>query len=73
VCFWLDDFGGAFDSTIGRGKRAGHEIALRFNYPDGPFHTTFAYDEGSDSWQMRMDSEQKGILKPFARSKLRRR
>jgi hypothetical protein len=73
VCFWLDDFGGAFDSTIGHAKRSRNEIALRFNYPEGPFHTTFAYDSRSDSWQMRMDSEEKGKLKPFARTKLTRK
>jgi Protein of unknown function (DUF1579) len=73
VCFWLDDFGGGFDSTIGHAKRDGNEIALLFNYPEGPFHTTFAYDPQSDSWQMQMDSEEKGKLKPFARTKLTRK
>jgi hypothetical protein len=71
--FWLDDFGASFDNTIGYGKRAGDEIALLFKYPDGPFHTTFAYDPATDTWQMRMDSEVKGALKPFARVKLTRR
>ncbi len=73
VCFWLDDFGGSFDSTLGRARRGGNEIALVFNYPEGPFHTTFSYDPKGDSWEMRMDSEQKGVAKPFARTQLKRK
>ncbi len=73
ACVWLDDFGGAYDSTIGHAKRGGDEIAFLFNYPEGPFHTTFAYDPMSDTWQWRMDSENKGVLKPFARVKLARK
>ena len=73
VCFWLDNYGGAFDSTIGFAKRGGDEIALLFKYPDGPFHTTFAYDRKTDTWQLRMDSEDQGTLKPFARVKLTRK
>ncbi len=73
VCFWLDDFGGSFDSTIGRAVRGGTEIAFLFNYPDGPFHTTFSYDPKGDSWNLRMDSEEKGTLKPFARTRLTRK
>jgi hypothetical protein len=42
-----------------------------FSIPDGSaFHTTFAYDRATDSWQWRMDAEQKGELQPFARVKL---
>jgi hypothetical protein len=73
MCVWLDDFGGAFDSTIGHAKSAGNEIALLFNYPEGPFHTTFTYDPQSDTWQLRMDAEDKGKMKPFARAKLTRK
>jgi hypothetical protein len=73
VCFWLDTYGGAFDSTIGHAKRDGDEVAFLFKYPDGPFHTTFAYDPQTDTWQWRMDSEDKGTLKPFARVKLTRK
>lgn len=73
ACFWLDDYGAAFDSTIGHAKRGGDEIAFLFNYPEGPFHTTFAYEPKTDAWQWRMDSEDKGTLKPFARVKLARK
>lgn len=73
VCFWLDNYGGAFDSTIGHAKRDGDEIAFLFRYPEGPFHTTFAYDPKTDTWQWRMDAEDKGVLKPFSRVKLTRK
>jgi hypothetical protein len=73
VCVWLDDYGGAADTSLGHAKRGGDEIAFLFNYPEGPFHTTFAYDPQSDAWQWRMDAEQKGKLKPFARVKLTRK
>ncbi len=73
VCVWLDDFGFAYDNAIGRAKRNGNEIPFLFQYPDGPFHTTFAYAPGSGSWEMRMDNEQEGKLKPFARTKLTRK
>jgi hypothetical protein len=73
ACVWLDDYGAVYDGTIGHGKRAPGEIAILFNYPEGAFHTTFAYDANTDTWQMRMDSEEKGALKPFARAKLTRK
>ena len=73
ICIWLDEYGGAFDSTLGHAKRGLDEIAFLFNYPEGPFHTTFAYDSKTDTWQWRMDSGDKGVLKPFARVKLERK
>ncbi len=73
VCVWLDDFGFAYDNAIARAKRNGNEIPFLFQYPDGPFHTTFAYAPESGSWEMRMDNEHQGKLKPFARTKLTRK
>ena len=70
VCVWLDDYGWAADNAIGHAKRSGDEIPFLFQYSEGPFHTTFAYDKQSDTWEWRMDSEDKGKLKPFARVKL---
>lgn len=37
------------------------------------FHTTFAYNKESDSWEWRMDGEENGTLRPFARVKLTRK
>ncbi len=73
VCYWLDDFGAGYDNAVARATRNGNEIPFIFNYSDGRFHTTFVYDAASDTWEMRMDSENKGLLKPFARTKLTRK
>jgi hypothetical protein len=37
------------------------------------FHTTFAYDKNTDTWQWMMDDEEGGKPQPFARVKLIRR
>jgi hypothetical protein len=73
ICIWLDDFGFAFDNAVGRAERNGNEIPFLFPYPNGPFHTTFAYTPESGSWEMRMDNDVQGKLKPFARTKLTRK
>jgi hypothetical protein len=76
ACLWLDSTGGGGLSApvIGHAKRSGDEIPFVFTSQDGSaFHTTFAYDRSTDSWQWRMDAEQKGGLEPFARVRLVRR
>ena len=73
ACVWLDQWGWAFDTAVGRAQRNGNEIPFLFQYPDGPFHTTFAYTPASQSWEMRMDNDVQGKLKPFARTKLTRK
>ena len=73
VCVWLDDYGWSADNAIARAKRSGDEIPFLFRYAEGPFHTTFSYKAQSDTWEWRMDAEQQGKLKPFARVKLTRK
>ncbi len=75
-CLWLDSTSnaGLSNGVLGRAKPSGDELRLLFKYPDGSgFHTTFAYDRKADTWQWRMDGEEKGRLVPFARVSLRRR
>jgi len=75
-CLWLDVTGGGGLSapSIGHAGRNGNEIAFLFNGSDGSiFHTTFAYDQGTDSWQWLMDNEENGKLLPFARVMLTRK
>lgn len=43
VAHWLDMYGGRFSETLGYGTRAGNEIRVVFECPDGPFHTTFRW------------------------------
>jgi hypothetical protein len=76
ACLWLDSTGGGGLSApaIGHGTRSGDEIAFLFQGGDGSiFHTTFAYERTTSTWQWRMDGEQKGELQPFARVKLVRK
>jgi hypothetical protein len=76
ACLWLDSTGGGGLSAqaIGRAKRGGDEIPFVFTQKDGGFfQTTFAYDRKADTWEWRMDEEQKGVMTPFARVKLTRK
>jgi hypothetical protein len=70
LCIWLDIWGGFSKATVGYAPRSGDEIRFLFNDGKSDFHTTFIYDRKSDTWEWRMDSEENGKLKPFARVKL---
>jgi hypothetical protein len=70
---WLDTYGSMGESTIGRSKRNGDEIHFLFKDKDSLFHTRFVYHPDADNWEWRMDSEEKGEMKPFARVKLTRK
>jgi hypothetical protein len=75
VCAWLDVYGGISQSSLGQAPRSGDEIRFLFNDNDGKpdFHTTFVYDRKADTWAWRMDNEDKGQLKPYARVQLTRK
>jgi hypothetical protein len=76
ACLWLDTTGGGglTGQAIGHAKRDSDKIAFLFKGADGSlFHTTFAYDKNTDTWQWMMDSEEGGKLQPFARVKLKRK
>jgi hypothetical protein len=73
VCTWLDTFGGMYDITIGHARRDGNEIHFIFQYKDNTFHTRFIYHPEAGAWEWQMDSEEKGVMKPFARVKLTRK
>ena len=70
---WLDTYGGMGQSTIGRSKRDGDEIHFLFKDKDSVFHTRFVCHPEAGNWEWRMDSEEKGAKKPFARVKLTRK
>jgi len=53
VAHWLDVFGGRWSETLGYGTRTGTAIEFVFEYPDGPFHTTFTWD-GKSGWTVLM-------------------
>jgi hypothetical protein len=58
VLHLMDVFGGRFSETLGYGTRDGNRIKFVFEYPDGPFHTTYVWNGKDGSWEWLM--EQKG-------------
>ena len=73
VLHLLDVFGGRFSETLGYGTRDGDAIRFVFEYPDGPFHTTFRWSREKDSWQWLMEQKNKdGKWTNFADLKLTR-
>ena len=73
VLHLLDVFGARFSETLGYGTRAGNEIVFVFEYPDGPFHTTYRWDPQKDTWQWLMEQKDKdGKWTPFGELKLTR-
>ncbi len=67
VAHWLDVFGGRFSETLGYGTRKGDEILFVFEYPDGPFHTSFRWDGAKNQWRWQMKQKSRGgKWTPFA-------
>jgi hypothetical protein len=72
-CLWLDNTGntGLTGQAVGHAPREANDIRFLFKVSDNDaFHTTFSYDQGSDSWKLNMDNELNGKTEPFARLKL---
>src|SRR5215510_6509117 len=59
VVHWLDHFGGRFSETLGYGLRSGNSIKFVFEYPDGPFHNTFTWDEKTGGWNFLLQTKDK--------------
>jgi uncharacterized protein DUF1579 len=73
VLHLLDNFGARFSETLGYGTRDGNQIRFVFEYPDGPFHTTYGWDPQHDTWDWQMEQKDKtGKWTPFADLKLTR-
>lgn len=73
VAHWLDVFGGRWSETLGYGTRAGQAVEFVFEYPDGPFRTTFAQGPGGD-WSVEMRQRTPaGTWRAFAHYTLQRR
>lgn len=74
-CLWLDNTSneGISNHVTGEAPLNGNTIGWIFTYGDVTrFYNTFLYDPLTDSWQWKMDGEEKGKLKPFARLYLTR-
>jgi hypothetical protein len=71
VLHLMDTFGARFSETLGYGTRDGNQIKFVFEYPDGPFHTTYRWNAEENSWQWLMEQKNKdGKWSPFADLKL---
>jgi hypothetical protein len=66
VAHWLDTTGGGASTTLGTGRRTDSTLTFRFDYPDGPFRTTFER-RADGRWRVRMRSKDtSGVWRPFA-------
>jgi hypothetical protein len=73
VLHLMDIFGGRFSETLGYGIRDGNQIRFVFEYPDGPFHTTFRWNSETGTWDWLMKQKDKtGKWTPFSDLKLTR-
>jgi hypothetical protein len=73
VAHWIDVFGGRASETLGFGKRKGDAITFVFEYPDGPFRTTFRWNPRMRTWQLLMRTRNKaGKWSTFGQAVLRR-
>jgi len=73
VCHLFDIFGARFSETLGYGTRDGNAIRFVFEYPDGPFHTTYRWSPQNETWQWLLEQKDKsGKWITFADLKLRR-
>ena len=71
VLHLMDVFGVRFSETLGWGWKDGNQIKFVFEYPDGPFHTTFRWNSDSASWKWVMEQKGKdGKWVPFGDLKL---
>lgn len=52
-------FGGRFSEALGFGVRSGNAVKFVFEYPDGPLHTTFAWNSGESTWKLLMEQKDK--------------
>lgn len=53
----MDVFGTRFSETLGYGVRDGNKIRFVFEYPDGPFHTTYIWNPDSGIWEWLMEQK----------------
>jgi len=59
VLHLMDAFGARYSETLGYGTRDGGSIRFVFEYPDGPFHTTYRWSPETGSWQWLLEQKNK--------------
>jgi hypothetical protein len=67
IAHWLDRFGAAGARVVGRGKRHAERLVLIFPYAEGAFRDTLTWRAASQSWFLRLESQDKnGTWSDFA-------
>ena len=59
VLHLMDVFAARYSETLGYGTRDGNSLRFVFEYPDGPFHTTFRWAAETGTWQWLMEQKNK--------------
>jgi hypothetical protein len=73
VLHLFDIFGTRYSETLGYGLRDGNAIRFVFEYPDGPFHTTYRWSPETGTWHWLLEQKDKdGKWTTFADFKLTR-
>ena len=73
VAHWNDIYGGRVSETLGYGTRSDNAITFVFEYPEGPFRTTFRWMPDLKQWEWLMRAKNaKGQWEEFARMTLAR-
>ena len=73
VLHLMDVFGARYSETLGYGTRRGNEIRFVFEYPEGPFHTTYLWNPEKDTWGWLLEQkDQNSKWATFASFKLTR-
>jgi hypothetical protein len=75
AALWLDNTdANAFDPAgVGHARASGDSVVFLFtSSATDHVHTTLAYRRPSDTWEWRIDNEQSGAIRPFARVTLTR-
>ncbi|MBZ5570795.1 MAG: DUF1579 family protein [Acidobacteriia bacterium] len=57
VAHWMDVYGGRISETLGYATRVENEVRFVFEYPDGPFHTTFRWKPDAKQWEWLMTTK----------------
>jgi hypothetical protein len=57
VLHLMDIFGARYSETLGYGVRDSNSIRFVFEYPDGPFHTTYHWLPETGSWQWLLEEK----------------
>lgn len=73
VMHLLDIFGARYAETLGYGTRDGNTVRFVYEYPEGPFHSTYQWSPRDDTWQWLLEEKNKeGKWVTFADLKLTR-